>query len=327
MSVTEQVGRQAIRVTNQIVNTAVLVVILLLLTVGCYAIWDTNQVYSRAEATRYADYEPSSAAGVLSFQELQAINPEVISWVVVFGTQIDYPVTQGPDNVKYLNTDAKGEYSLSGSIFLDYENSPDFSDFNSILFGHHMNQDAMFGDIGLFEDKSYFDAREYGTIYYNGQEHGIEFFALVQADAYDEVVYRPNVLGWQNQQNYLDLLTRDAIQTRNSVSVTPNDRIVLLSTCSESATNGRDILVGKITDDVRPNPFGTGPTDDAKTNPAASPFQNLWERQSLPVKIVLAGAPIALIALAVVLVVRKRSIRRSLEEMRQQAMRGTDEHS
>ncbi|MCG4817374.1 class B sortase, partial [Collinsella aerofaciens] len=79
-----------------------------------------------------------TAEGGLSFEQLKELNPEVFGWLTVYGTNIDYPVTQGKDNWKYVNTNALGEYSLSGAIFLDYTNRKDFQDFNSILYGHHM---------------------------------------------------------------------------------------------------------------------------------------------------------------------------------------------
>ncbi|MCL2299178.1 MAG: class B sortase, partial [Firmicutes bacterium] len=150
---------KAIRWTDEALNLFVLLVILLLLAFGCYAMWDSKQVYQAAEAARYEIYKPTTEKGALSFKELQALNPEVFAWLTVYGTHIDYPVTQGTDNMKYINTNAQGQYSLSGSIFLDSGCARDFSCFPCILYGHHMERDTMFGEIGKFADESYFDAR------------------------------------------------------------------------------------------------------------------------------------------------------------------------
>ncbi len=73
----------------------------------------------------------------------------------MFGTHIDYPITQTDNNEKYVNTGADGEFSLAGSIFLDYQNSQAFTDFNSILYGHHMEKGAMFGDLENFQDEAF----------------------------------------------------------------------------------------------------------------------------------------------------------------------------
>jgi len=165
----ERVGRKAVKAANGIINSTVLTIIILLVSFASYAMWDSGQVYNAASAARYEVYKPGAEDGGKSFGELQAVNPEVCSWLTVYGTNIDYPVTQGEDNMKYVNTNAEGGYSLSGSIFLDSGNSRDFSDFNSIIFGHHMEKQTMFGEIGLFSDKGYFDARPYGNLYYAGR--------------------------------------------------------------------------------------------------------------------------------------------------------------
>ena len=172
MSVTaKQIGKRAVRIANSIVNFIVLITILLAVAFGCYALWDSDQVYNAADAARYEIYKPRAEDGGRSFGELQALNPEVFCWLTVYGTHIDYPVAQGDSNMKYVNTNAEGNYSLSGSIFLDCGNRNDFSDFNSILFGHHMEKQTMFGEIGLFSDKDYFDARPTGNLYYGGKDH------------------------------------------------------------------------------------------------------------------------------------------------------------
>jgi len=276
MSVTaENIGRKAVKVVNGTINLIVLTVILLLVAFANYALWDSNQVYQAADTARYEIYKPTVENEGKTFKELQAINPEVFSWLTIYGTHIDYPVTQGEDNMKYVNTNAEGTYSLSGSIFLDCGNSKDFSDFNSILFGHHMEQQTMFGEIGLFSDKSYFDARLYGNLYYGGKDHGLEFFAFLHTDAYDTSVFAPGVQGKEAQQAYLENLLMKATFTRD-IGVTAHDRIVLLSTCSPTTTNGRDILVARITDDTYDDAFNLAETDNTRTQPSADEQPALW---------------------------------------------------
>ena len=160
---------------------------MLLILYGVYAFWDTRQVYDAASVQKYKTYKPEKDDSV-SFEQLQAQNPEVIGWLHVYGTKIDYPFTQAEDNSKYVNTDVMGEYALSGSLFLDCMNAPDFSNFNNIIYGHHMEKELMFGDLGHYEDEMYFNTHEYGNLYYSGQDHGVHFFAFVKADAYDNMI-------------------------------------------------------------------------------------------------------------------------------------------
>jgi sortase B len=221
---------------------------MLLLTLAGYALWDSNQIYKAADKSNYAIYKPLAADEGKSFLELQGINSEVIAWLSVYGTNIDYPVAHGQDNMKYVNTNIENQYSLSGAIFLDCGNSSDFSDFNSIIYGHHMDKIVMFGEIGLFSEQSMFDSHQYGNLYFDGKDHGIEFFAFVHTDAYDGSIFEVNIKT-EMRQSYLDSLMAKAVHKRDT-DITLDDRIVMLSTCSSSSTNGRDILVGKITEET-----------------------------------------------------------------------------
>jgi len=137
--------KKAVKVINSIVNIMVLIIIVPLLAFAAYAMWDSNQIHIEADKSIYAIYKPSAVNEGKSFKELQQINPDVIAWLTVYGTNIDYPMTQGRDNMQYINTNVEGQYSLSGSLFLDCCDSSDFSDFNSIVYGHHMEKKAMFG--------------------------------------------------------------------------------------------------------------------------------------------------------------------------------------
>jgi sortase B len=287
---TANIGIKTIRFASGLVNTAVLAIVLLLLAVGSYALWDSNQIYRAADASRYEAYKPSEENEGKSFAELRGINPEVTAWLTVYGTHIDYPVTRGEDNMKYVNTDAEGNYSLSGAVFLDSGNRADFSDFNSILYGHHMEKNAMFGEIGRFAEKGYFEARRYGNLYCGGKDYGLEFFAFVRADAYDGAVFRAGVEGEEAREDYLRALLAAASFSRD-IPVSAKDRIVLLSTCSPGSTNGRDILIGKITDKVYEDMFQTG-EDGAPgapgTDGAGVPWEPLWLTIAVAAAVLLA---------------------------------------
>jgi len=277
--------------------------VLLLITVGCYALWDSGQVVKAADAHHYEVYEPYEEHEGHSFAELQAINPEVFAWLTVYGTHIDYPVEQATNNMKYISTNAEGKYSLTGGIFLDAANRQDFTSFPSILYGHHMEKQAMFGEIGNFSDKTYFEARRYGMLYFDGQEHGLEFFAFVQADAYDRKVFKGDTIEVTDRETYLALLRSRALHTRE-VAVSAEDRIVLLSTCSDASTNGRDILVAKITDEVYPNPFG----DQAEADnhpPVVDDLAGWWAQTPWWVKTMLLSLGLFLLALLVWSIVKK----------------------
>lgn len=249
----QRVGMFLVRLASGIVDLMILGALLLCLLIGCYALWDTNQIYLTADSKQYEQYKPT-ADDTVSFEELRQNNKDVIGWITLYGTGIDYPIVQAEDNIKYLTTDVSGKFAASGSIYLDYRNKADFSDFNSIIYGHHMAESAMFGDIGNFAEKTYFDSHQYGYLFANDREYGLEMFAMLEIDAYNGSIYQPGIQTLETQNDYLESIASLAMFTRET-SVTTEDRIVLLSTCTENITNGRHVLVAKLLDTVPENPY------------------------------------------------------------------------
>lgn len=252
----EGVARRVVAVTRTFINRVLVVVLCIPLLMGSYALWDSRQVYERANVDQWQPYKPTEPEP-LSFWELQRINPEVCAWLSVYGTNIDYPVCQpatGEDD-KYVTTDAKGAYSLSGALFIDSTASRDFSDFATIVNGHHMENEVMFGALTNFADKEFFYGHQYGNLFANDRDYGLEFFCYVDADAYDRSIYRVSPTEATDRMAYVQLLHDHARWWRDGVEVSNGDRIILLSTCSLGATNARSILVGKVCDQRFKNPF------------------------------------------------------------------------
>lgn len=204
--------------------------------------------WQRAEASDYDHYNPiEKDASSTGFETLQQLNHDVCGWISLDGTKVDYPLLQSQDNVKYLDRNAFGDYTITGSIFLDYRFNPNFTDFNTIIYGHSMASGSMFGEIKKFADKEFFDQHRYGSIYYNGRERGLEIFGILEVDAYDTEIYRTLSSNDEEHQAYYQYLLSKAKYKRD-VSLTSTDKIVLLSTCFLNITNGRHILLAKITD-------------------------------------------------------------------------------
>jgi len=252
----EEVGKRLVRALRALVNYALVAALCLPLAMGCYALWDSHVVYERANVDQWQPYKPTEPEP-LSFWELQRINPEVRGWLSVYGTNIDYPVCQATPQTeeKYLTTNAKGEYSLSGALFMDVANAADFSGFSTIVYGHHMENQVMFGAISDFADKDFFTEHRYGNLFANDRDYGLEFFCFLDADAYDRDVYRHAFVGEGEREGYVALLHDRARNWRDGVSIGADDRIVLLSTCASGYTNAREILVGKLCDKRFKNPF------------------------------------------------------------------------
>ena len=280
------------------VDTLVLAILMFLIAIDFYAAWDAKQAYEWAEAAHYEIYKPTEASQKHSFEDLKAINPEVFGWISVYGTKIDYPICQASDNLKYVNTNALGKYSLCGAIFLDARCSKSFEDYSSILYGHHMEKQAMFAEIGEFAHKGFFEDRKYGMLYFDGKEHGIEFFAFIQCDAYDSEVFKTRIADETEKEAYLDHLLTTAKHAR-SLAQKIDGNIVLLSTCSAVSTNSRDILVGRITDTIFEDAFKA---DDAvRQMPAVDALAGLLNKIPLWAKIVF----VFLLLIALLLIAKR----------------------
>lgn len=232
-------GNKAIRLTLEIVCV-------MFFLLGGYTLWHTWMIYSSAfDKTGIEDYHPTPGQKGMNLSELQAINPDIIGWIQIDGTHIDYPLLQGSDNMEYLNTDIYGNYALHGCIYLDSADSPDLSDEYNIIYGHHMDNGGMFGDIAKYKDKSYFDQHLTGTIWLADETYHLDIVALMKEDAYDDTFTGPKRTISDKTAFASDMKTR-AVYSQNYVPAA-DDRYAALITCDSAFTNGRNVLVTRMT--------------------------------------------------------------------------------
>ena len=240
--------RKIVSMIDSTVNIAVLLFFILCVLFSGYSIWDNNHIYTKASPSVYETYKPEKE-DTKSFEELIRINPDVYGWITLYGTEIDYPLVQGEDNDKYVNTDAQGNFSVSGSLFLDCNNARDMSDTVNIIYGHHMEKDKMLGGLDHYEKEDYFKKHQYGNLYVDGKNYGLEFFMLIHVDAYDSKVYNTNERGIDS---YIEYISSFSIQ---KLDIDERERLICLSTCASDSTNGRVILVGSITSETFEDPY------------------------------------------------------------------------
>lgn len=244
-----EVAARCARAGNRILSFSVMVLILVMLLYGGYSLWDTAMLYRGAFASSdLLKFKPSTGAEEAenpTLSDLQAINAEVRGWITVDDTHIDYPVVQGEDDMKYVNMDVYGNFSLSGSVFLDNQNSPDFLDQYNLLYGHHMDNGGMFGDIVKFRDSGFFEKHQTGTLFSPEHTWTITFFACIETDAFDSVIFNPDTVNSGSQKVLLDHIRQKAVQYRD-IGIMAEDSVVALSTCAEAETNGRVILFGRL---------------------------------------------------------------------------------
>ena len=247
-----------IREIDHWIDLLILTFVLLIGAVTVYALYDSQLIYSNAESTIYSSFRPDEN-GEKSFDELCNLNHDVFGWLDIYGTNINYPIVQASNNERYVSNDVLGNYSLSGAIFLDYRDNKSFLDFNSIVYGHHMAHGAMFGDIDKFEDETFFNNHPYGSIFFDDMNHGIEIVAFIKCDAYDMRMFNPDV-GINYQDQFLNDINIMAIHKRD-ISISTNDHIIAFSTCASPSETDRQMLIAKLTDEVRENPYAESNDD------------------------------------------------------------------
>lgn len=236
--------KKAIRIADSLINFIIILCFIPVLLYGIYGIWDSKQVYKQADPSIYHSYRPTIEEDS-SLEALQKMNPEVIGWISVDNTNIDYPLLHSQTNSKYVNTNVEGEFSLSGSIFLDCRNTGTFTDVNNVIYGHHMQKNAMFGELSNFEDPTYFDQHPNGRLFYDNEWHDIDFFAFLYTDAYDPIAFNATLTGSEQAKSYYEYIKEKAINFK-TLPFEQNEHYIALSTCATESTNGRYILVGQI---------------------------------------------------------------------------------
>lgn len=181
---------------------------------------------------------------VALMERLKAMNKDTVAYITIFGSENRYPVLQAEDNDYYLRRGIDEQYSIQGIPFMDYQNNPDLTDQNTVLYGHMMYYgDEMFGVLKHFFDQKYADESE--KLFTLTNERGVytyRIFSIRQPLATDPYRY-PNL----EEQKFLGNLQQDLAQSETNFhfdgTLSPHDRVVTLSTCTTNQDEDRRIAV------------------------------------------------------------------------------------
>ena len=180
----------------------------------------------------------------VDYEALTGMNGDYACWLYAPGTQIDYPVVQGEDNSYYLKRMFNGERNSAGTLFIDYRNLPDFQDPNTLVYGHHMRNDSMFGTLTDYAEQAYFEAHPLMLVMARDAIYLLELFAgyttsdgdhcydIAISDEEDMAAFVAEAVGKSDFLSGVDVLT--------------TDRLVTLSTCAYAFENARYILIGRL---------------------------------------------------------------------------------
>ena len=161
------------------------------------------------------------------------------AWLKIDKTSIDYPVMQSDDNLYYAFHKADGTVSPSGSIYMAAGNTADLSDDYIVIYGHHMGNGAMFGDLEKFLDKDFFDSNSGGKfVFPDGNVFDLQLWAVVHTDAYEDEVYAVGSRSFDDVVEYVNSYSKYIKPT----AIDNAKKIIALSTCQDATTNGRLVV-------------------------------------------------------------------------------------
>ncbi len=171
----------------------------------------------------------------VNFDELLAKNPDTVGWIKVEGTKVNYPIVQAEDNDFYLNHSYNRRRNEGGWIFADYR--VDFTRFgkNTIIYGHNLNNKTMFGSIPLMLYNSYLNNSDNYYIKISTPTSNSVWKVFSVYTISPEVYYLKTNFRTEPYENFLNTIKGRSIYNFG-IDVTPNDKILTLSTCDNSGT-------------------------------------------------------------------------------------------
>lgn len=205
-------------------------------------------------ADEYTSEEPKDDKTTIEvdLQGLREINEDVIGWIYIPGTNVNFPVLQGKNNKQYLFQSYKKEYLTAGSIFLDYRCNADFEDKSTVIYGHNMHNGSMFGSLKKYRDEEYREEHPYIYIMKaGGTWKQYETVAYYQASV-DGPTYRlPLREAASEEGKHASRQLLEEIAAGNMYSGTEklktSDTLILLSTCTQDSRDDvRMILAAKL---------------------------------------------------------------------------------
>lgn len=174
----------------------------------------------------------------VDFEALQKLNDDVVAWIYCPDTKINYPVLQTGNNDYYLNHLLDGTYNINGSIFMDYRNESNFTDGNTLIYGHHMQSGAMFASLTKYKDQSHYDAHPYIYVLTPTQNYRLELFAGCIVDCFSPVF---------STEMTDDLIAEFMKTSKFKSTVTdPTGPVVTLSTCTYEYDDARFVVLGQL---------------------------------------------------------------------------------
>jgi len=170
----------------------------------------------------------------VDFEELKKINSDVIGWIVIERTQVNYPIVQGNNNSYYLNHSYDKKWNSLGSIFADYQSSNDFTDYNTFIYGHHTKNGSMFGELYKYMEESFYKENKTFYLYTPTGNYEAEIFSAY-LDSTTSESYNQSFNSIEEFNDYIELVKEKSNYNTGVEIDATKDKTITLYSCSHES--------------------------------------------------------------------------------------------
>lgn len=199
--------------------------------------------------------ESISPFPVVNFDALKAINEDVVGWIYIPDTEVNYPILQGENNDEYLRHLLTGEYNSAGSIFLDTYVMDDFSGKNSPIYGHNMKNGSMFADIVDYKKQSFFDEHPTAMLITPEKNYYVHLFSGYVTDSWGDAWNKS--FSDSEFESWLKSLEKKSCFTSDVVP-SMHDKVLTFSTCTYDTHDARFVVHGILKEYIPENKTPAG---------------------------------------------------------------------
>ena len=227
-----------LEIIDRVYNYIFAMIFSVVLAVSLYAIFDSMYVVEQGGEIEEAINRIDDSEKDNRVKAMKKINDEIIAWITIDDTKINYPVTQAKNNYFYLDHNYEKKYSIAGSIFADYRNDIR-KDMYTVIYGHNMDGQKMFGYLSEFDKEEFFNAHKTGKIYFEDNSYDLEILTYGIVENKTRAIY--NI---EKNRNDIDVVLNTLQPLAKHKRDVKKQKYLLLSTCSSDMTKRVVLLVG-----------------------------------------------------------------------------------
>lgn len=187
-----------------------------------------------------AGMDQNALKRTIDFKQLKSINSDIIGWIYIPHTVVDYAVLKGQDNNTYLHHNYYKKYSFAGCIFMDQMNKADFTDDNTILYGHNMKNGSMFATLKQYMSQSYMDKHPY--IYVYRPDGSLNVYSVFSTNIFKAVSHM-YAKGNPYESYVKKILSTSLAKEDVEMKAAP---LLMCSTCSGANSENRNVVYGRL---------------------------------------------------------------------------------